>query len=348
MKAIEYTPKILTLIRAGKKLEAIKEAKDFYGISLVEAKNMINSYQPGGNNYYTTMELNDTPEYTPDIDEPIFKRTMKKKFICAVCGYIYKGDAAPEKCPICKAPASKLSELQDAGDVTYATVHTKPVESTTSVIQESQQLANTNEDILPYCCPNCGSNQVEKSIGGKLEHAAAWAATKGAKAYIMGDYGSFTAGVENDIIKEELPLQQVCNYCHYTFHARKSQIEAGKYSMSRKESARLTEAYNRKLKAVKDGEVKKIKEEASKKLPRLGFAGAALLIGFLITATCEHQTTGAFGLPSYTWSFMFSCVLIFFGILGVVVEGIGYSGKLSEANEIDRMPLHRYAKDHKA
>ena len=33
---------------------------------------------------------------------------MKKKFICAVCGYIYEGDAAPEKCPICKAPASRL------------------------------------------------------------------------------------------------------------------------------------------------------------------------------------------------------------------------------------------------
>ena len=40
---------------------------------------------------------------------------MKKKFICAVCGYIYEGDAAPEKCPICKAPASKFSELKDEG-----------------------------------------------------------------------------------------------------------------------------------------------------------------------------------------------------------------------------------------
>ena len=49
---------------------------------------------------------------------------MKKKFICAVCGYIYEGDAAPEKCPICKAPASKFSELKEqTGDVTYATVH---------------------------------------------------------------------------------------------------------------------------------------------------------------------------------------------------------------------------------
>ena len=48
---------------------------------------------------------------------------MKKKFICAVCGYIYEGDAAPEKCPICKAPASKFSELKDEGETTYATVH---------------------------------------------------------------------------------------------------------------------------------------------------------------------------------------------------------------------------------
>ena len=48
---------------------------------------------------------------------------MKKKFICAVCGYIYEGDAAPEKCPICKAPASKFTEMKETGDVTYATVH---------------------------------------------------------------------------------------------------------------------------------------------------------------------------------------------------------------------------------
>ena len=31
-----------------------------------------------------------------------------KKFICTVCGYIHEGDSAPEKCPLCKAPASKF------------------------------------------------------------------------------------------------------------------------------------------------------------------------------------------------------------------------------------------------
>jgi len=54
----------------------------------------------------------------------LFLYFMKKKFICAVCGYIYEGESAPEKCPICKAPASKFSELKEqAGEVTYATVH---------------------------------------------------------------------------------------------------------------------------------------------------------------------------------------------------------------------------------
>lgn len=51
------------------------------------------------------------------------KHIMKKKFICAVCGYIYEGAEAPEKCPICKAPASKFSEFKEDGETAYATVH---------------------------------------------------------------------------------------------------------------------------------------------------------------------------------------------------------------------------------
>ena len=38
---------------------------------------------------------------------------MAKKFICTVCGYIHEGDAAPEKCPLCKVPASKFKEMEE-------------------------------------------------------------------------------------------------------------------------------------------------------------------------------------------------------------------------------------------
>lgn len=33
------------------------------------------------------------------------------KFKCKVCGYVHEGDAAPEKCPVCKVPASKFEEI---------------------------------------------------------------------------------------------------------------------------------------------------------------------------------------------------------------------------------------------
>ncbi len=48
---------------------------------------------------------------------------MNKKWICTVCGYIHEGPEPPEKCPICKQPKEKFSELQDNGGLTYATVH---------------------------------------------------------------------------------------------------------------------------------------------------------------------------------------------------------------------------------
>ena len=43
------------------------------------------------------------------------------KWVCNVCGYVYEGDAAPEACPICKAPASKFTK-QD-GEMTWAAEH---------------------------------------------------------------------------------------------------------------------------------------------------------------------------------------------------------------------------------
>jgi rubrerythrin len=34
-----------------------------------------------------------------------------KKYVCTVCGYVHVGDAPPEKCPQCGAPASKFKEM---------------------------------------------------------------------------------------------------------------------------------------------------------------------------------------------------------------------------------------------
>jgi len=48
-----------------------------------------------------------------------------KKFRCSVCGYVFEGDKAPEKCPICKAPASKFVEITDepSGKLSFVDEH---------------------------------------------------------------------------------------------------------------------------------------------------------------------------------------------------------------------------------
>ncbi len=33
-----------------------------------------------------------------------------KKFICSICGYVFEGEEAPEKCPQCNAPKDKFVE----------------------------------------------------------------------------------------------------------------------------------------------------------------------------------------------------------------------------------------------
>ena len=43
------------------------------------------------------------------------------KWVCQVCGYVFEGEQPPEKCPVCKAPASKFTK-QDA-EMTWAAEH---------------------------------------------------------------------------------------------------------------------------------------------------------------------------------------------------------------------------------
>ncbi|MDR0290050.1 MAG: NADH peroxidase [Treponema sp.] len=38
-----------------------------------------------------------------------------KKWVCSVCGFVHTGDAAPDACPQCKAPAGKFKEQTAAG-----------------------------------------------------------------------------------------------------------------------------------------------------------------------------------------------------------------------------------------
>ena len=44
-----------------------------------------------------------------------------KTWVCSVCGYVYEGETAPEKCPVCKASSDKF--VEQSGELTWAAEH---------------------------------------------------------------------------------------------------------------------------------------------------------------------------------------------------------------------------------
>ena len=46
-----------------------------------------------------------------------------KKWRCKICGYIWEGDTAPEKCPQCKQPSTVFEELKEDEELIWASEH---------------------------------------------------------------------------------------------------------------------------------------------------------------------------------------------------------------------------------
>ena len=52
------------------------------------------------------------------------RRLTMAKWVCPVCGYVYEGDEAPEKCPQCGVPGSKfLKQEQGDKELTFVCEH---------------------------------------------------------------------------------------------------------------------------------------------------------------------------------------------------------------------------------
>ena len=119
-----------------------------------------------------------------------------KKFVCTVCGYIHEGDAAPERCPVCKVPAEKFKEV--VGEMKLAAEHEygvygKTVKNNADISDEDkkyifeQLMANFNgecSEVGMYLCmariahregyPEIGLYW-EKAAWEEAEHAAKFA-----------------------------------------------------------------------------------------------------------------------------------------------------------------------------
>ena len=47
---------------------------------------------------------------------------MKKKFVCPICGFVYEGEEAPERCPQCKQVV-EWKVLDEGAKLNFVTEH---------------------------------------------------------------------------------------------------------------------------------------------------------------------------------------------------------------------------------
>ena len=71
---------------------------------------------------------------------------MKKKWICAICGFVHEGPEPPEKCPQCRAPKSKFKEL-DESNLTFVCEH----ELGTAKGCDEEMLKDLNNHFMGEC-----------------------------------------------------------------------------------------------------------------------------------------------------------------------------------------------------
>ena len=128
-----------------------------------------------------------------------------KKYVCAICGYVHEGESAPDKCPICNAPAEKFT-LQSA-DRTWAAEHVVGVATGSPEDIIADLRANFNAECMEVgmylAMARVAHREGYPEIGKYFEKAAWEEAEHAAKfAELLGDVVS-TSTEENLRVRVE-------------------------------------------------------------------------------------------------------------------------------------------------
>ena len=146
-----------------------------------------------------------------------------KKFVCKVCGYVYEGETPPERCPVCRVPASMFEEVQ--GEMELAAVHEfgvyeKTVANNPDVSEEDkkyildQLMANFNGECsevgMYLCMARIAHREGYPEVGLYWEKAAFEEAEHAAKfAELLGS--TLEPNMKNDT-KANLKWRVDCEY----------------------------------------------------------------------------------------------------------------------------------------
>ncbi len=81
-------------------------------------------------------------------DNNITEVKNMKKFVCSICGYVYEGETAPEKCPQCGAPASKFTEVASDDGLKFACEH---IVGIAKEVDDKEIIDGLNQNFMGEC-----------------------------------------------------------------------------------------------------------------------------------------------------------------------------------------------------
>ena len=100
-----------------------------------------------------------------------------KKFVCSVCGYVYEGEAAPEKCPQCGVPGDKF--VEQTAERSWAAEHVVGVAQGVSEDIIEDLRANFNGECsevgMYLAMARVAHREGQKAAYEEAEHAAKFA-----------------------------------------------------------------------------------------------------------------------------------------------------------------------------
>jgi hypothetical protein len=98
------------------------------------------------------------------------------RFVCSVCGYVHEDSSAPENCPVCMAPSSGFSEIEEVSPTENEPIENKGEEFIETEGDKKDDLLDKeslepNERIMPTSDNNMPNTNGDATVSGteKLE-----------------------------------------------------------------------------------------------------------------------------------------------------------------------------------
>ena len=99
------------------------------------------------------------------------------KWVCTICGYVHEGDTPPEKCPLCKQPASVFKKVEEEAPAKKPFAESKTAKNLLEAFA-GESMARNKYTYFAQVAKDAGFEQIAalflQTADNEKEHAKLW------------------------------------------------------------------------------------------------------------------------------------------------------------------------------